>query len=94
VDYEERLQIFKLEKPDISLRDIHLPGKNGIELLKYTRLNGKLCRVLMMTSQADEYYRRFVLQLGADYCFTRTMNFQGFTENFHQNKLQKSFLYQ
>jgi response regulator of citrate/malate metabolism len=29
------VKFFKNEKPYINLLDIHLPGKNGIELLKY-----------------------------------------------------------
>jgi response regulator of citrate/malate metabolism len=32
-----RGKIFKHEKPYIKLLDIQLPGKNGIELLKYIR---------------------------------------------------------
>jgi len=32
------VNIFKREKPYINLLDIHLPGRNGFELLKCQRL--------------------------------------------------------
>jgi response regulator of citrate/malate metabolism len=42
--------------------DIHLPGKSGIELLKYIKKAGRFCWILMITNQADEYYRRSFLR--------------------------------
>jgi DNA-binding response OmpR family regulator len=53
--------IFNHEKPDMELPDIRLPGKSGIELLKYTRRAGRFCWILMITYQADEYNRRLYL---------------------------------
>jgi DNA-binding NarL/FixJ family response regulator len=57
-NYEAAEAIFDNEKPDMILLDIHLPGKNGIEVLKYIRRTGKFCWVMMIANQADGYYRR------------------------------------
>jgi two-component system response regulator AdeR len=51
---EESETIFNYEKPDIMLLDIHLPGMNGIELLRYINTAGRFCCVLMIINRADE----------------------------------------
>ena len=61
-NYEDVETIFNHEKPDVILPDIHLPGRNGIELLQYIKRTGWFCWVLMITNQADEYYRRLCLK--------------------------------
>lgn len=73
--YEEAVNILNIEVPGLVLLDIHLPGKSGIELLKWIRRSGKPCRVMMLTNQADEYYQKLCLKLGADYFFDKSRDF-------------------
>ncbi|HWJ89601.1 MAG TPA: response regulator [Flavisolibacter sp.] len=73
--FEETAIIFDKEKPDIILLDIHLPGKSGLELLKYIRGTERFCWILMMTNQADEYYRRLCIRAGAEYFFDKSHEF-------------------
>jgi response regulator of citrate/malate metabolism len=54
-----------MKNPYTKLLDIHLPGKDGIELLKY-HAHRKLGRLMMVTSRADEYYSR-LFTIGGDY---------------------------
>ena len=73
--YEEAINILNTQMPDVALLDIHLPGRNGIELLKTIRRLGRPCHVMMVSNQADEYYRRLCLKLGADHFFDKSNDF-------------------
>lgn len=75
MDYEEARKMLTSQTPDLVLLDIHLPGKNGIDLLKYIKRLDKPCRVMMVSNQADEYYRDLCLKEGADYFFDKTKDF-------------------
>ena len=74
-DYEEAANIINEQTPDLALLDIHLPGKSGIELLKFIRRSGRPCHVMMVSNQADEYYRKLCFKLGADHFFDKTNDF-------------------
>lgn len=43
--------------PDIVLLDINMPGKNGIELLRFIRENDFGSEVIMLTNHAEDFYR-------------------------------------
>jgi DNA-binding NarL/FixJ family response regulator len=60
-DYQEALKIIIKKKPAIVLLDIHLAGKNGIDLLKeYPAI-----KVLMISNHASDYYQRLCKKIGA-----------------------------
>jgi len=63
------------EKPDLALLDIHLPGKNGMHLLKTIKDSGKDCEVFMITNATGDYYRQECKKLGALYFFDKTSEF-------------------
>lgn len=73
--YEEAINIINEQTPDLALLDIHLPGKSGIELLKYIKRSGRPCHVMMVSNQADEYYKKLCHKLGADHFFDKTHDF-------------------
>jgi len=73
-NYEEAKRIFAEHLTDIVLLDIHLPGKSGINLLKYFKGTGRLCGIIMISNQANEYYRKRCLALGADYLIDKTID--------------------
>ncbi|HMH32860.1 MAG TPA: response regulator [Puia sp.] len=54
-------------KPDLAILDINLPDKSGIELLRYIKNNMAEIKVIMLTNQADEYYRNLCKRLGSAY---------------------------
>jgi len=54
-------------KPDLAILDINLPDKSGIELLKYIKTNMAEIKVIMLSNQADEYYRNLCKRLGSAY---------------------------
>lgn len=57
-----------LEKPDLILLDIMLPGEDGVELLKFLKRNPATCKipVIMATAKGMEYDKVQSLDLGAD----------------------------
>lgn len=65
VDYTEAVEILNEQKTDIVLLDIHLPGKNGIELLKFIVKNYPETKVIMLSNLVSEYYQRLCRKTGA-----------------------------
>jgi two-component system, cell cycle sensor histidine kinase and response regulator CckA len=50
---------------DLVLLDINMPGKTGIEVLKYIRETGLTCRTIMLTGRVGFKVATESLQLGA-----------------------------
>ena len=67
-NYEEAVNILEEMKMDIVLLDIQLPGKNGIELLKYIVKNFPAVNIIILSNLVSEYYQKLCLDLGAN-CF-------------------------
>lgn len=58
----------RLEKPELVLLDVMLPGEDGISILKRLRADGETARlpVIMATAKGTEYDKITGLDLGAD----------------------------
>jgi DNA-binding NarL/FixJ family response regulator len=63
-------------KPDVVILDIRLPGKSGIQLLKEIKAAHPQTMVIMLTNYDFEPYRNQCMQLGADYFFNKTLEFE------------------
>ncbi len=59
------LRSFRQLRPDIVLLDIHLPGMDGIDVLKNIRSDSDT-PVVMVTARADDVDKLLSLRLGAD----------------------------
>ncbi len=55
-DGEIAYKIYKEEKPDIMIIDIHLPKLNGIDLLKKIRENDHSTKAIMLTAHTDKSF--------------------------------------
>ena len=69
--FEDGLEMEKAlqeETPDFVILDIMLPGRDGIELLKFIRRTQHLQNVpvIMLTAKSEEFDRVLGLELGAD----------------------------
>lgn len=64
-DGQEALQLFRLLRPDLVLLDIHLPGMDGIDVLRAIRDDSQT-PVIMVTALADDVDKLLALRLGAD----------------------------
>ncbi len=79
-DYIEAVNILQEVKTDIVLLDIHLPGKNGIELLKYIVQHYPKTRVIMLSNSISSYYRKLCINIGAVCCIDKSTEFEMITE--------------
>ena len=65
--YKEGLEVLSRLTPDMVLLDINLPDKSGIELLRLIRERHPKIAVLMISNNADPYYRNICKKLGAQH---------------------------
>jgi DNA-binding NarL/FixJ family response regulator len=63
-------------RPDIVILDIHLPGRNGIELLRDLMHAGINSHVIILTSSAYPQYRKECLEAGAEYFLNKVKDFE------------------
>lgn len=75
-DYSSALRHLAEEPPDIVLLDVNLPGKSGIALLQYIKSIYSTMIVIIITNQAEDYYRRICLKMGADYFIDKSREFE------------------
>ena len=75
-DFEEGKFLFEREKPDVVLLDIHLPVKSGLDLLTHIRKNDLRTKIIVVSNEAGNYYRKLSLRMGADYFIDKTYEFE------------------
>lgn len=65
-----------LFKPDVAIIDIELPDLNGFEILREIRkVNGDI-KIIILTLFSSDFYRKRAKQLGSDYFFSKTDQFE------------------
>ncbi|CAN5432490.1 N/A [soil metagenome] len=76
VNGTEALAITRVMNPEVVLLDIHLPGINGIEILKELKLVNSNTKVIMLTNYSDLHHRKRCKEAGADYFFDKSIEFE------------------
>ncbi|MBW1752178.1 MAG: response regulator transcription factor [Deltaproteobacteria bacterium] len=62
--------------PDVVILDIKMPGVDGIDVLKDIKNNNQNITVIMLTNYPYPQYRRKCMELGADYFFKKSTEFE------------------
>jgi phosphate regulon transcriptional regulator PhoB len=72
-DGEDALKLVKLEKPDLLILDLMLPGMSGIDVCKAVRNNPDTADlpIIMVTAKAEETDKIIGLEIGADDYITK-----------------------
>lgn len=65
------ITLVHIEKPDLVLLDIMLPGKNGYDICKELRGEGNQTPIIMLTAKSDEIDKVLGLEFGADDYITK-----------------------
>lgn len=74
--YQEAVEIINTHHPRILLLDINLPDKSGIDILRTVKEEDPAVKVIMITNQANQYYQKLCVKLGADYFIDKTKEFE------------------
>ena len=74
-NFDEAISFFEDTDPDIILLDINMPGKNGMDLLKYINQKKMHAQVIMLTNHAEDYYRQQCFELGAKLFLDKSNDF-------------------
>ena len=72
-DGAEGLAYIAATQPDLVILDLQMPGLDGLEMLR--RLGTPRPTVAVLTNYATPAYRRRALDLGADYVFDKSTEF-------------------
>ncbi len=76
MDYATAIRLLAENHPDVVLLDINIPGKSGISLLQYIKGFYSPTIVIMITNQADDFYRTICKRMGADYFIDKSKDFE------------------
>ncbi|MEP6845221.1 MAG: response regulator [Panacibacter sp.] len=71
----DALNSIQQSTPHIILLDINLPDSSGIELLRIVKEKYPAIFVIMLTNQANDYYKQLCLKLGADHFADKSKDF-------------------
>jgi len=63
-------------RPACAVLDISMPGGSGMHVLETIKREQPALEVIMLTNFAQDQYRQKCLQLGADYFFDKTTEFE------------------
>jgi DNA-binding NarL/FixJ family response regulator len=89
---EEALELFRRNKPDVTLMDLRLPGIGGVEAIAAMRTTRPDARFIVVTTyDGDEDIHR-ALEAGAQGYIIKGMPYQTLVEAIHRVHLGKRFL--
>jgi len=72
----EAIHMVNKLRPDVVTLDIRIPGESGIEVLKKIKKTHSSIIVLVLTNFPQEQYRNKCYQLGGDYFFSKSDEFE------------------
>ena len=75
-NYREATELIRKHKSDFILLDIQLPGKNGIDLLKFIVKEYPAIKVIMFSNLLDDNYIKVCKKIGAKYLIDKSRDFE------------------
>jgi len=63
-------------QPDFVILDLNLPGRSGLEVLPLLKQRSAAPTIVVLTNHAGEAYARRCRDLGADYFFDKSKQFE------------------
>lgn len=76
------LPLVRVQKPDLIVCDLVMPGLSGIQVLKQVRAEFPNQRFIMMSGLQEEDFVDEALELGAQDCMTKPVSLENLENNF------------
>ncbi len=80
----DTLRLVKELTPDIIILDIKLPGESGMDILKVIKAERLVPVVIIFTNYPYPEYRQRCYDLGADYFYDKSTEFNRLVETLHK----------
>ena len=80
----EAINAVRKLNPDVVVLDIKMPGVDGIDVLKAIKNKNQDIVVIMLTNYPYPQYRKKCIELGADYFFKKSTEFESVIETLKQ----------
>ena len=87
----EARQLLAERTPDVVVLDLQLRTGNGLELLRDLKLERSEIRVIVLTNNATDHYRRSCTALGADYFFDKSTQFEAVLQVLEREVSRRQF---
>ena len=92
-DGQTAIHLINKQCPDVVVLDIRMPKQNGMDVLQNIKRNDSVPLVIIFTNFPYPQYRKRCTQLGADFFFDKSTEFQElkniFNKLIHDNKNKK-----
>lgn len=75
-DVPRALELFEQLRPDAVILDLVMPGGNGMQVLEHIKQRRPACVVIVLTNYATAPFRDRCRQLGADFFFSKSAEFE------------------
>lgn len=79
-DYESAVHQLNASTVHVALLDIHLPGKNGIELLRYIGQRYPGVQSIMLTNMTSSHHKKACAEAGAVHFIDKSKAFEQIPE--------------
>jgi DNA-binding NarL/FixJ family response regulator len=83
-DVPEALTSIKTLEPDVVILDIRMPGGSGIDVLQDIKKKKQTPMVIVLTNYPYPQYRKKCMEMGADFFFDKSAEFEKITAVFKQ----------
>ena len=83
-DVPEALTSIKTLQPDVVILDIRMPGGSGIDVLQDIKNTKQTPIIIVLTNYPYPQYRKKCIDLGADFFFDKSAEFEKVTKVFKQ----------
>jgi two-component system chemotaxis response regulator CheB len=76
----DAIEAVRILKPDVLTLDMNMPRISGFDVLRMMLHEKRRCVVIVLTSLADEFYRKKCRELKATHFFNKITEFEQFLE--------------
>ena len=73
---EKAIQLLINNPVDVIVLDLGLPDKSGMEVIRFARMQPWNTMIIVLTNQAEAYYKNVCLLMGASHFLDKSVDFE------------------